>query len=296
MIKIRVPATSANLGPGFDAVGIALNLYNTFTFEELPEGLEIVGCDDDFNNENNLVYLSMKKTLSKMDCKLRGIKITMENNIPVSRGLGSSAACIVAGILGANELAGKPLSKDDLLKIATEIEGHPDNVAPALLGGLVTSIVERENVFYNKIHVAKGIKFIALIPEFTLYTREARGVLPREISFKDAVFNVGRVALLISALSNGKFDLLKYGLEDKLHQNYRSKLIPDFDKLKSICDNNNALGTFISGAGPTIITIVDEKNKEFISNLSKELTLLSNNWLVKELEIDLEGAVVLGQE
>jgi len=295
MIKIRVPATSANLGPGFDAVGIALNLYNTFTFEELPEGLEIVGCDD-FNDENNLVYLSMKKTLSKIDYEIKGIKITMETNIPVSRGLGSSAACIVAGILGANELVGRPLSKYDLLKIATEIEGHPDNVAPALLGGLVASVVDRENVFYNKIHVAKGIKFIALIPEFTLSTREARGVLPREISFRDAVFNVGRLSLLISSLSNGKFELLKYGVEDRLHQNYRSKLIPDFDKIKNICDNNKSLGTFISGAGPTIITIIDEKNKEFISNLRKELTSLSNDWLVKELDIDLEGAVVLGQE
>ena len=194
MIKIKVPATSANIGPGFDSIGLALSLYNTFTFEEIPKGLEIMGCDDRFKGEDNLVYTSMKRTLAEIGHEIGGIRITMETNIPVSRGLGSSAACIVAGILGANELAGSPLSKDGLLKIATEIEGHPDNVAPALLGGLVTSIAEGDEVFHNNINVAKGIKFIALIPDFTLSTKEAREVLPKEISFKDGVFNVSRVS------------------------------------------------------------------------------------------------------
>lgn len=292
MIKIKVPATSANIGPGFDSIGLALSLYNTFTFEEIPKGLEIMGCDDRFKGEDNLVYTSMKRTLAEIGHEIGGIRITMETNIPVSRGLGSSAACIVAGILGANELAGSPLSKDGLLKIATEIEGHPDNVAPALLGGLVTSIAEGDEVFHNNINVAKGIKFIALIPDFSLSTKEAREVLPKEISFKDGVFNVSRVSLLLSAFSNGKFELLKYGVEDKLHQNYRSKLIPDFDKIKDICNKYNSFGTFISGAGPTIITIIDEKNKDFIHELKNQLNSLKNNWLLKELDIDLEGAAV----
>jgi homoserine kinase len=293
MHKIRVPATSANLGPGFDSLGIAFNLYNTFTFEEIPKGLEIVGCDEYYNNEDNLIYLSMKKALADMDHRISGVRITVDSDIPISSGLGSSAACIVAGILGANELAGRPFSKDDMLRTATNIEGHPDNVAPAIFGGLVVSIMEEDEVIHNSIEVARGLKFVALIPDLKISTKKARAALPKTISLSDGIFNVSRVSLLISALSNGKFELLKYGLEDKFHQPYRSKLIPDFDEIMAICQEHKAIGTFLSGAGPTILALIDEDNNNFVQGITKDLKPLKNTWTVKELELDLEGASVL---
>lgn len=293
MIKVVIPATSANLGPGFDTLGAALNLYNTFTFEEIPQGLEILGCEDFYNNEENLVFTSMLKTFDKIGYSSNGIRITINADIPVCRGLGSSAACILGGVVGANQLAGAPLSKEEVLEIATEIEGHPDNIAPALFGGLVVSIMEDKNILFNHIDVAKGFKLVALIPNFTLSTKVARGVLPSKIPFKDAVYNVSRVSLLISALSNGRFDLLKYAFKDKLHQPYRGVLIPEFDKIINKCDDIGSLGVFLSGAGPTIMAIIDEKNDDFSIEMKKYFHALNNCWDVVELELDHKGATVI---
>ena len=282
MHKIKVPASSANLGPGFDTLGIALNIYDTFTFEEIPEGLEIIGCDQHYNNEDNLIYLSMIKALAEMDYKISGVRITVDSDIPISNGLGSSAACIVGGVFGANELAGRPFSKNDLLII--------DTTKPAIFGGLVVSIMDRVDVIHNNIDVANGLKFVALIPNFKLSTKKARAVLPKKISYKDGVYNVSRVSLLISALSNGKFELLKYGLGDRLHQPYRGNLIPDYEDIMAICQQHNALGTFLSGAGPTIMALTEEDNKDFVHDIKDDLKSLINTWEVKELSIDFEGA------
>ena len=180
MIKIRVPATSANLGPGFDSLGIALDLYNDFLFEETSKGLEIIGALANEEDKDNLVYLSMLKTFDLIGYIPKGIKIKIESKTPVSRGLGSSASCIVAGVMGANEIAGSPLSLSEIFKLSTKIEGHPDNIAPALFGGLVTSLMEKDEIFYNKINIAEGLKFTAIIPDFPLSTKNAREVLPRD--------------------------------------------------------------------------------------------------------------------
>lgn len=292
MIKVVVPATSANLGPGFDTLGVALNIYNTYTFEEIESGLEILGCDAAFSNDKNLVYTSMLETLNKIGYKIDGIRITTSSNIPVSRGLGSSAACILGGVIGANQLAGGPLSKEELLKIATGIEGHPDNIAPALFGGLVVSVMEEDRIYYNHLNIAKGLKFVALIPDFTLSTKDAREVLPLSITHKDGVYNIGRASLLLSALANGRFELLKDAIKDKLHQPYRGKLIADFDNITSKCYEFGGLGTFLSGAGPTIMVLVAEGEEDFILEIEQYLKSLVNNWTVKELELDLEGATV----
>ena len=292
MIEVKVPATSANIGPGFDALGLALNLYNSFIFEEIPEGLEIIGCDDSFINSDNLVYTSMLKTFNKIGYKVKGIKITMNTSIPVSRGLGSSAACILGGVIGANELAGSSLSKDEILNIATEIEGHPDNIAPALYGGIVVSIMEKNKVYFNKVNAAKGIKFVALIPDFTLSTKEARNVLPTIVSYKDAVYNISRVSILISALSNGRFDLLEYAVKDVLHQPYRGKLIPYFNDILNISNTLGALGIYLSGAGPTIIAMIDNDDSIYTIGIRDYLKSIDLNWEIKELELDLTGATI----
>lgn len=291
MIKVKVPATSANLGPGFDTLGLALNLYNTFSFKEIPKGLEIEGCDNYYANEKNLVYTSMLKTFNKIGYETKGIRIEMDTDIPISRGLGSSAACILGGVMGANELAKASLSKDEILEIATEIEGHPDNIAPALFGGLVVSVMEDKNIYYNKIDIASEIKFVALIPDFTLSTTKSREVLPSTFNNKDAIYNIGRVSLLLSALSNGRFDLLKISLRDKVHQPYRKKLIPKVDEILNKCYGLGSLGVYLSGAGPTIMAIVKEDDMNFTKTIKDYLNSINYNWNVKELDLDLSGAI-----
>ena len=206
MIQINVPATSANLGPGFDTLGIALNRYNSFNIKQVEKL--------DFTNEN-LVYRSYRRVFELLGKALIEVEITIETGIPVSRGLGSSAACIVGGVMAANEMQGRPLSKEEILEISTMIETHPDNVAPAIYGGLVTSVMEGEKVYFCQVPIKNKLEFITLVPDFKLSTELARGVLPRTIPYKDGVYNVGRVALLLSALTSGRDDLLKHALKDK---------------------------------------------------------------------------------
>lgn len=285
MIEVKIPATSANLGPGFDTLGLALNLYNTFYFEEISTGLEISGCDPSLRNEDNLVYLSMKKTFEQIGYHPKGIKVIMDSNIPISRGLGSSASCILGGVIGANELAGNPLTREEVFKIATDIEGHPDNIAPALFGGLVVSIMDGQDIYYSKVKIAKGLKFVALIPDFTLSTSQAREVLPSSIDYRDAVYNVGNVSLLLSALINGDFSLLKVALRDKLHEPYRGNLIPGYKDIVSKCYQLGCLGAYLSGAGPTIMVIINENDNMFSQKISQFLKYIEFNWDVKELSI-----------
>lgn len=292
MIEVVVPATSANFGPGFDTLGVGLNLYNKFYIEEIEKGLIIEGCEEQYRDENNLVYTSMKKCFEKIGYKEKGIKITIESDIPSSRGLGSSASCIVAGVLGANSIAGNKLDTDGILALATEIEGHPDNIVPALLGGMTTAIYENDNVYFDKINIKEGVKFCALIPNFRLSTEKSRAVLPKEVSYKDAIFNVGRVSLMITSLTNGNFDMLKVACQDKLHQPYRGKLIESYDEVVKTGKELGALGVFLSGAGPTIMTLLEEKNMEFYNNIKSALKSLNGEWIVKELYLDLKGATV----
>ncbi len=292
MIEVRVPATSANMGPGFDCLGVAVNMYNKFFVEEIKEGLIFEGCEDKFKNEDNLIYVAMKKCFDKIGYKPTGLRIKMESDIPVSRGLGSSAACVVGGIVSANELAGRVLNKKELLDLAVEVEGHPDNVNPAFCGGMTVSISDNKEIIYSKVKVSEGIKFCALIPDFTLSTEKARTVLPKSIDYKDGIFNVGRTALMVSALNNGDFHLIKHACKDKLHQDYRAKLIENFYSIKKQCEKLNSLGVFLSGAGPTIMVMIKEEENYFSKNIKVFLDTLKNKWEVRELKIDNIGTII----
>jgi len=293
MIEIIVPATTANIGPGFDCLGMALNIYNRVLFEEIEEGIQIEGCDDKFKNKNNLVYTSMIKTFKKVGYKCKGIKITMDCDIPESRGLGSSAACILAGVMGANEIANSKLTKADILEIATSIEGHPDNITPALFGGMTVSIYDNGKVHFSQIPIKNSVKFYALIPDFTLSTIESRSVLPKKILFEDATYNVGRTALMLASFVNGDIDLLRVSIQDKLHQQYRGPLISEYDKIMDMLNNLDLkVSAFLSGAGPTIIAIGSGDNIE-IGNYIEEFALeLENKWILKELIMENEGAII----
>lgn len=294
MLEIRVPATSANMGPGFDCLGVALSLYNRYHIEECEKGLHIDGCDEPYKNENNLVYVSMKKTFDKIGYPFenKGLRIGFESDIPVSRGLGSSAACILGGVLAANEIGKGRLTRTEILEIASDIEGHPDNITPALFGGMTVSIRDGNQIFYEKINLPSGLKFCAIIPDFQLSTKDSRAVLPDNIPYKDGVYNVGRVSLMIAALSNGNFDLLRMACKDKLHENYRGSLIKNYKEIVSECNRLNSLCVFLSGAGPTIMSVLKEDDNEFIRHMEKYLMKLDNKWILKELKSDSGGAFI----
>ncbi|RVU55346.1 homoserine kinase [Anaerosphaera multitolerans] len=280
MVTIRVPATTANIGPGYDSQGMALNLYNTFTFEK--KDVEV--------DERNLIYRSFKYLYEKNNLKAPYVEIKVSTEIPMSRGLGSSASCIIAGLMAANEMSGLKLDKKEILKYATDIEGHPDNVAPALFGGHITSIVNKQ-VYYSRKEVNNNYKLYVLVPDFELRTVEAREVVKKEVKLEDAVSNIARATLISDALYNGDFELLKGAAEDKLHEPYRKNLINDYDYFKKICENNNAV-LFISGAGPSLLVITTKDNSS-ISTVLKESNNSEFNWKVYELEVDIEGATII---
>ncbi len=290
MVKVTVPASTANIGPGFDTLGLALNLYNEYTFEEIDKGLIIEGCPDIFDNKNNLVYKSFMITAKKLGEKVKGLKISMNTQIPVSRGLGSSSACIVGGVYGANYLYNGGLSKDELFEIAVMIEGHPDNIAPCVYGGLTASIVEKNKPYTMHYNINDKLKFCALIPDFETSTKEARKLLPATINFCDAVFNISRVSFLLKALEIGDINMIGISLKDKLHQMYRATLIHECDDVSEICIVNGSSAIFISGSGPTLMNITD--NDKLPELIKDSISKLKYEWEVKLLKIDRNGAKV----
>ncbi len=245
----------------------------------------------DFKNDN-LVYRSYQKTFEVLGKPLIDVQIDIETNIPVSRGLGSSAACIVGGVMGANEILGRPLSKEEILEISTLIETHPDNVAPAIYGGLLTSVIEDGKVYTCQAPIKNKLKFISLVPDFKLSTKLSREVLPEMILYKDAVYNVGRVSMLLSAFATGRDDLLKHALKDKLHQPYRGILIQGFEDIRDFANLNGSLGTYLSGAGPTIMCISNNDNQGFKDNIKAYLEIKYPGWMVFEHSVDELGASV----
>lgn len=297
-IKIRVPGTTANCGPGFDAVGIACTIYNDLELtlsDESGVSLDVAGEGAGFipSDESNVVVKAVKMILNKTGCKAKGIKLRMNNNIPLARGLGSSAAAIVGGLVGANELTGNHFSKEDILNMATSIEGHPDNVAPAILGGITVSIMDSGNVNYLRFLPPTNFSMIAVIPEFNLSTRAARRVLPDTVPFADAVFNVSRTSLLVGALCTGKLNLLSHALEDKLHQPYREKLIPGMAQVLAAARKAGALGATLSGAGPCLLAFTENNTDEIGKAMVKAFSIHKVKASYQILQIDQQGAIIL---
>lgn len=293
-MKIQIPATSANLGAGFDALGLALTFYNYVEMEE-SDRIDITSADglDIPTDEKNLIYISAKDLFAVCGRKLEGLKLVQTNNIPMARGLGSSSACIVAGLAGANHMLGNPLTTDDLVDLAAQIEGHPDNTAPALLGGIVTAVFDGRKVHWVKQEVFTKLKFTAIIPDFELKTEKARACLPKEVSHKDAVYNLSRAALFSASLLTGKFENLRTAVHDKLHQPYRMELIPHCREVFDIAYTHGAYGAFISGAGPTIMAIADEENTYFAGKMKFSLENAGlSGWEVHEFHIDNNGTTL----
>lgn len=303
LITFKIPATSANIGSGFDSVGLALNLYNEIHIYENDNSkkieFEIFGeGENEISKKDNMIYSAMKLIFKKLKSKPnKGYIIKCINRIPLSRGLGSSSAAIIGGLLCSNFILGNKLKiEKDILNMAVQIEGHPDNVAPAILGGIVSGVVKKEEDFkYIKIKPPKNLKAIVSIPDFYLSTEIARNILPKEITRKDAIFNISRAALLTSALFSNRLDLLEIATEDKIHQDYRAKFIPNLNQLFKETKKAGAYSVTISGAGSSILALTKD-DKNIIEKVSKAMhssfKKKNINSIIKVLNIPTKGIII----
>lgn len=294
---VRAPASSANLGPGFDSLGLSVPLYTTLrvtpqsTTEVVPMG---AGLESTPHDESNYVYRAMLLAAKRAGQPLPHARIEIESDVPLARGLGSSAAALVAGIVAGNELLGTPLTPEMVLDVAAREEGHPDNVAPALFGGIVVATLDKLGTHYVRLDPPAHLAVTVLIPDFELSTSKARAVLPKEYSRADAVHALSHAALLAAALSVGRLDLLRHAMQDYIHQIWRAPLVPGLSDILEEAHKHGALGAALSGAGPTVLCFHD--TREDTARLHTYLhTVMAKNGLtgtVLDLPIDAVGTVV----
>ncbi len=258
MIRVTVPATSANLGIGYDTLGMAVSLYAHVTFDRAPEPV-ITGCPEEFRTTDNLVYQSFEQALEHWGEKPFPISVHIETEIPVARGLGSSSTCVVAGIMGAAALTGHTVTREELVAMATAAEGHPDNVAPAILGAAVCSFTpEGALPRCLRYEVSPRLRFITVIPPYEVQTSEARKVVPQEVPLSTAIWQMGRIAGLTRGLETGDLDLIAAANDDRLQEPYRRALIPDYDAIREACLAGGAKTLWISGSGSTLMAVTDD--------------------------------------
>ncbi len=295
-VVVRVPATSANLGPGFDTLGLALSSYDDLVFTELDEDrLEIDvtgnGSDSIARDESNLVYRSLVHVYADAGREVPGLRIEARNGVPHGRGLGSSGAAVVAGILGAKGLLAGDVDLDDaaLLRLATELEGHPDNVAPALFGGLTIAWNGEEGPRHKKLQVHRGVAPLVLVPEHTVSTALARSLQPAQVPREDAVFNVSRSALLIAALTQSP-ELLLDATADRLHQDYRAQAMPETYTLVQEL-RRAGYAAVVSGAGPSVLVLCDGPGGR-AGAAAVAASVTDTPWEPLMLAVDVRGATV----
>ena len=295
MIRLRVPASSANMGAGFDTLGVAVGLYNRIEVEEIPFGLEVINKNSQSfvpRDKNNLIYRAMLYLFNSVDYEPKGYRITQNSQIPMTRGLGSSSACIIGGMLAANIISGRTLSYKEIIHLAAKMEGHPDNVGPALYGGFCVSLTDGDKTIIKSTKLKSNIKFAVIIPDFFVATKKSRGVLPSKLDFSDAVYNIGHASMFQAAMISGDMEALEIGVRDKLHQQYRKSYV---DGMEDIFEKTYSLGshaTYLSGSGPTILSILDGDYKSFESGMREYFRENSLKWKCMILPIDNVGAVV----
>lgn len=312
-VTVKVPATTANIGPGFDCMGMALPIYNTITIEEtvLPgTGVQINvmaenDSADEFSlehipmDENSIIYKAVELLYNSIGQTPSELKITIHSQIPIARGLGSSASVIVGGLIAANELLGKPADEAALLSIATEVEGHPDNVTPAIVGGLtLTSSEDDGSIVYRKLDWPEEWTLTLCIPEYELATDISRSVLPKEVPMQDAVYNAQRMGMFVHAIHTKDAKLMKLALKDRLHQPYRMKLVPGLEKIaERLKHEENVIGCVLSGAGPSILIISEKNNLDRIKSVVKEVwNDLNLKADIITVPVEKNGAIVLKQD
>lgn len=297
MVHVRIPATSANLGPGFDCLGLALTLYNFIQIEESHSfeihlaGTYASGLPRD---ESNLVWQSMCALWDKINFPTPIVSLVLENHIPPARGLGSSSAAIVGGLVAANEFAGRVLSNQDILQLANRLEGHPDNVTPALLGGITLAVPTETTVIARTLLSNPSFTVLGIVPDFLLSTDKSRRVLPPTVSREDAVYNLSRTALLVEAFIHEEYELLKEGMQDRIHQTQRANLVPGLPETLKAALAAGAYGSALSGSGPTVLALVPQEKAAAISQAMLD-SFSAHGLRAKayELSVDSEGATVL---
>ena len=297
MIKVSIPATSANLGAGFDTLGIAVGLFNEIEVTE-SDRLVIESADDIPvpQDETNLVHLMMSNLYTLCGRTLPPVHIRQTNRIPIARGLGSSSACIIGGLCAANRMLGEPFDEAEMLRIACRFEGHPDNVAPALLGGFVCAVIDGKEVHYVRQDLPDDLKFAALIPDFELETTLARSVLPREYPRRDAVHNVGRAALMAVSMTTHRYDNLAAAVDDRIHQPYRLHLIAGAHRALDVLRQSGAYCAYISGAGSTLMAMVPAADDGYLARTRAALDEAGfAKWQLLLLDGNNSGAVCTGQ-
>ncbi len=288
-VCVKIPASTANLGPGFDSLGLALNLYAWIDMKFSEEtkihlfGDQMTGIS---NTKSNLVYKVAQHVFDEAGVDHPDLEISMYSDIPLTRGLGSSASAIIGGLSAANALIGNALTQDKLFQMASRLENHPDNVGASLFGGLIAAFWDGNRAEYARLEPDPRIEVLAAIPDFHLATEKARNALPEQVSMEDAVFNVGHSSLLVAALSTGNLTLIKHAMKDRLHQPYRASLIPGMSQILLEAEHHGALGVALSGAGPTLLALVDVESdskdnlEEFlIDTLMKENIKAHTLWL-----------------
>jgi len=300
---VRVPGTSANCGAGFDCLGLATTIYNYLDLTLLRANKIVVesageGAENIPRGKRNLTWQAVQRLLKEVGRldEFKGAIIKTKNNVPISRGLGSSSTAIVGGLVAANEILGSPLDKNGLLKLATEIEGHPDNVAPAIFGGFTVSVMDKGAVQTFSFLPRIKLKLIVAVPEFELSTRLARKVLPKNVPMRDAIFNISRASMLIAALVEGREEFLPVAFDDALHQPYRKKLVPGMTEVFQAAKSAGALGAAISGAGSCLIAFTAAKSGLENKIASAMLQQFKNHGVGAKaliLNVDKHGAQII---
>lgn len=296
-ITLRIPASTSNLGPGFDCLGIALSLYNLMTFEVL-EGtdsiIEVEGEGSDILTDptKNLVLKAFRTVYEKSGKTAPAVKLKQVNNIPLERGLGSSAVAYIGGLVAANYFLGSPYTQKEILEMGVRYEGHPDNICPSYLGGFIIAAYTPEGTFYTKCNNLELPQVLVAIPELEMNTKQARKALPSQIGYKDAVQNINRATLLVAALMQGDWENIRVGMEDRLHQPYRDTAEGFIAAAVKAAVEAGAYGAALSGAGSTIFCFVSGKNPKIETALSEVFRERGIKVSLSYLEIDHEGLIL----
>lgn len=297
--RIRVPSSTSNLGPGFDSQGIALSLYLTLdlapaddsatTFTFAGEGAGELNA----STENNLIYTAMQFVAEREGVALKPARLEVTNEIPLARGLGSSAAAIIAGFSAFEVVTGVELSEEKLLGYATEMEHHSDNVAAALLGSFVVSCVtETGKVFASRVAWPKEVQAIVTVPNFKVRTEDSRRVVPVNVSREDAVFNIQRAALFVAALVERRYDLIREAMRDRLHQPFRAPLVPGLEEVLNLENVEGLIGVALSGSGPTVFALATSNFEEVAKAISDCFESRGIECTSRMVEVETAGRVI----
>ncbi|MEC9446643.1 MAG: homoserine kinase [Chloroflexota bacterium] len=305
LIRVKAPATTANMGPGYDCLGLALDVWNTLEIEVLKDGEPVVevtgeGADELGTGRDNLIYRAMEFLFQDVGEDMPAVRINCDNAIPIARGMGSSAAAIAGGLVAANYLCSQEYTANDLLEMAATIEGHPDNVAAAVLGGMQLVIMDQTDegnrLYTVPLNVPPELHAVVFVPQVRISTKDARAVLPEKVSMADAVHNMGRVGLLVAAMATNHPEYLTVATQDRIHQPYRQPLFPAMKVIFQAALDAGAMGVFLSGSGSTVLALTKGREMTVAYEMAEAARQASVEGNVSVTQPTVRGAHLIDQE